>query len=249
MKIKLLFFCLMISILSWNNLFGETIKVGFEPFPPLIIDERSGYTVLMLKEIEKISDFKFDIKIMPYNRAKKKLEVKKIDLMGHTPHQKETKEFYMYAKDLDWKIKAITDMFGITKAHLEVNKFKTLKKIGTPRGNKEFYSEIFEIPLNNFYDGGLENLLKMLKRGRIDGFIFERASTMSTLKKLKINNIYYNTIDDSIEASLAVHSDKEGLKLRKKLDLLIKKLDHQKIFEEYLKYINLPQSGIVSIAD
>ena len=249
MKIKFLIISVLLNLTGGATAFGETIKVGFEPFPPLIVNENSGYTVMMLKEIEKISDLVFDITIMPYNRAKQSLKNKEIDVMGHTPHGMETKEFYQYAVDLDWKIKAITDIFGIKKENIDIETFKKLKKIGTPRGNQKFYSEIFEIPLSSFYDGSLENLLRMLKASRIDAFIFERASTMSTLKQLKIDGVFYNTIDDSISASIAVRNDSEGIALKNKIDASIRTIDCQKIFGDYMEYINLPKNGIVNVVD
>ncbi len=227
---------------------AEEVKVGLEPFPPLIKTSTTGYTVIMLKEIEKISDFKFYIKIMPYNRAKLQLKTKKIDLMGHTPSGVETKEFYAYAQDINWQINTFTDLYGIKKENVEQSKLKTMSKIGTPRGNVDFFSELLGIPAKQFYEGEIGSLLKMLKKGRIEVFIFERASTMSTIKKHKIDNIFYKMVDISVPAGLAVRTDDEGEKLKKKLDKLIKKLDTRKIFGPYLKYINLPKHGIVDIS-
>lgn len=75
------------AILICEPVFGREVKVGFEPLPPLIVDKDTGYTIDMLKAIEKISDFKFTIKIMPYNRAKHMLKTGGVDLAGHTPYR------------------------------------------------------------------------------------------------------------------------------------------------------------------
>ncbi len=234
----------MVTVCSVSH--AETVKVGFEPFPPLIIDNRSGLTVELLREIEKISDFKFDIQIMPYSRAKISLETGRISLMGHLPHGLETQEFYRYAADLDWKVKSVTDLYGTSIEKIELNHFRELFRIGTPLGNKAFFSEVFDIPLEKFNEGKLENLL-MLKLNRIDVFIFERASTMSTLKKLKIKEIVYNTLDDNAPASLAVRRDIPGMRLREKLDRLMRNVDQKRIFGEYLEYMNLPKKSEVLI--
>ncbi len=249
MKLKQMILISLFMISTTLLCYAEEVKVGLEPFPPLIKTSMTGYTVMMLKEVEKISDFKFVIKIMPYNRAKVSLKTKKIDLMGHTPSGVETKEFYTYAQDINWRINTFTDLYGINKANTDQSRLKTYKKIGTPRGNIEFFSELLGIPAKQFYAGQLGNLLMMLKKGRIDVFIFERASTMSTIKELKIKNIYYNVADVSVPAGLAVRTDKKGEKLKKKLDKLIAKLDTEKIFGPYLEYINLPQQGIVRVSD
>jgi len=247
MKAKLWIILVFIGLNFCSVSYGETIRVGLEPFPPLIIDSTSGYTIIMLKEIEKISDLRFTINIMPYNRAKLYLDAKKIDLIGHTPYGMETKEFYVYAKELDWKIKAISAMFSTIEANVEPDEFKILPRIGTPYGNKDFFSELFEIPLENFKESNLDNLLKMLSAERIDGFIFERFSTMTSLIKLDIKNIFYKNMEPSVDASCAIRNDTEGIELRHKLDQLIKKLNHKKIFGDYLKYLDLPKSGVVSV--
>ncbi|MCP4133238.1 MAG: transporter substrate-binding domain-containing protein [bacterium] len=223
---------------------SNIVKVGLEPFPPLIIDENKGYTVKMLKEIEAISDLKFNITIRPYNRSKKELERGNLDLLGHTPYKLETKEFYNYAQEIDFNIATRTDLYVTDKS-----KYKNIKKlkIGIPRGNENFASQLLGIPIENFYVGELESLLKMLKSGRIDAFWFERASTMSTLKKLKIADIYYKKYPQrQIPASLAVRKDKKGMELKQKIDSLVKKVNQKKIFKDYYIYLTMPDSGKVT---
>lgn len=233
-------------IFTIQNTWAEEIKVSLEPLPPLIIDKDNGLTVKLLKEIEKISDIKFKIGIRPYSRAKKELKDGDIQLMGHTPYQQETKAFYKFGKELKWSVATKIDVFAIKKENVDLDKFKTLPKIGTPRGNKEFMSELLEIPLKQFHEGSIENLLKMMDKGRIDVFLFERASTHTTIKKLKLKNVYYSEVL-ILPASLAVQNTAMGSKLGAKLDQLIKKSDSNRIFKDYLNFMNLPGHGVVSI--
>ena len=234
-------------IFSFTSLYAEVIKVGLEPFPPLITEEGKGFSVKMLRAMEKISDIRFKIKIMPYNRAKVELKKGIKNLIGHTPYQLETKEFYVYAQELNWSINAPLDIYSMDKGNLHPDKFKTLKKIGTPRGNEGFFSEVYGIPIEQFYSSGdIGSLLKMMKKGRIDIFLFERASTMTKIQEIGIKNVFYRNID-IIPASFGVRKDKQGTELKRKLDVLIKKVDQQQIFYEHLKYSNLPKSGIVYV--
>mgnify|MGYP000228418302 CR=1 FL=1 len=83
---------------------AQNVTVGMEPFPPFITEQVTGYSVDMLRAIEKISDLKFDIEIMTYARAKHELEFNRLDIAGHTPKELETKGFYRYAQELDWHI-------------------------------------------------------------------------------------------------------------------------------------------------
>lgn len=131
---------------------------------------------------------------------------------------------------------------------LDPVKFKADKFIGTPRGNEEFFSELYHIPIDHFYIGNLDNLLKMLGAGRIDIFLFERASTMTYVKKIAIKNVFYKNID-MLGASLAVRKDEGGSKLKRRLDDLIRKTEKLQIFKEYLEYLKMPPNGIVPLAD
>lgn len=225
--------------------YAETIRVGLEPFPPLIEKDISGYSVKLLKAVEKKSNLKFKIQIMPYNRLKIMLKNGELDLIGHTPKGAEEKVFYLYAQDIDWSIEAYTDIYMTKKIDPDLEKVKTVKLIGTPRGNKEFYSEIFGIPVENFYDGDIDNLLKMLANGRLNAFLFERASTMSTIQRLGLKGIHYRLYDGSIRAGFAVRKDDKGNMLKQRIDESIKKVDLKEIFIGYDNYIQLTESGLV----
>ncbi len=201
-----------------------------------------------LEEVEKISDLKFNIKIMPYNRAKNELKKGKTELMGHTPHRSETKDFYEYGQELNWSVLTKIDVYSVKKGNVGIDKYKTLSIIGTPRGNKEFLSGVLGIPLEQFYEGNLENLLGMLEKGRIDALLFERASTQTSIKKIKMKNVYYAEVMD-VAASFAVQKTPQGTILMKKLDDLINKSSQTKIFKDYLEFVTLPKNGIVSISE
>ncbi len=127
MKVKQCILTVFCSLFFIQPLFSETIQVGLEPLPPLIVSKTEGLTVQMLKKIEGISDLKFNIKIMPYNRAKKFLKDGQISLMGHTPHRQETKEFYTYGKELNWSVPTMIDIYGMKKANVTPTGHKNVK--------------------------------------------------------------------------------------------------------------------------
>ncbi|WP_338637070.1 substrate-binding periplasmic protein [Spirobacillus cienkowskii] len=243
--IKILFKIIILLFFINFKIYCLEIKVGLEPMPPLIIDENSGYTVKLLKEIEKKSNLKFDIQIMTYSRASEELKKGRLDLIGHTPKNKETKEFYTFAQELDFYIPTCLDLYMTKPINIKNNELKKISIIGTPLGNKDFFGNMFDIPIKNFKEGTIENLFKMLSAGRIDAFLFERASSMTTIKQLKINNIYYSLLDGELDASLAVKNDKNGSILKKRLDEEIKKINLNKLFKDYYKYTNLPKKGYV----
>ena len=235
----------IVGLLIVQNLPGQTIKVGVEPFPPLITSDLKGYTIEMLHAIEKVSDLKFSIKAMPYNRAKLELEKGEIDLMGHTPKGMEVKEFYDYAQELAWSVPTRMDFYS--KFSQRLNYPKTYR-LGTPRGNAAFTAGVLSLPVSQFYETTLENLLKMLNKDRRDVqlVVFERASTMSTIRKLDIKGIYYKNVGLGVRAGLAVAKSKKGDELKKVLEKYISRIDQKQIFQDYYNYINLPDEGTVT---
>ena len=65
----------------------------------------------------------------------------------------------------------------------------------------------------------------MLALGRLKVILFERVSTMSTIKKLNVENIYYKKMG-IVPASLAVSNTTEGLMLKTQLDNLLSGVDN-----------------------
>lgn len=248
MKIKLTAIITGLSVLIFSQLCSaQTVKAGVEPFPPLIVDKNTGYTIDLLRSIEAISALKFDIRIMSYTRAKYDLKRSQLDMIAHTPYRVETADFYDYALELDWNMETRSDLFAMSD--YKFNNINNLL-IGIPRGNKEFAGEVLGLPAKNFYESSIENLLLMLQKGRIDAFWFERASTMTTLKKLNISNVFYMKMPkDTISVGIAVQKNDEGTRLKDKMDSLMKKIDQKKLFKEYAVYLNMPDKGIFKISE
>jgi len=222
----------------------QEIFVGMEPFPPFINKKGMGYTIDMFKEIEKISNLKFNVSIMTYARAKKELKLNRIDIAGHTPKDLETSSFYQYAQELEWQLITHSDYFFLDKKYFELSSLKS-NHIGTTIGNAKFFAEQTGIELDMFVEvSSLEQLVKMLLAGRIQVIIFERVSVMTTLMKLNKDKVFYRTAG-MIPASIAVQNNEKGRLLKEKLDQLILTLDQDRIFGNYLEYMTMPDEGIV----
>ena len=240
-----LFIALLFTLIFSQAVFAQEIRVGLEPLPPLIIDKNTGYTVDMLKAIEKNTDLKFTIKIMPYNRVKHAIKSGDIDLGGHTPYKMETPDFYAYAVDVEWYVTTLIDVYAKTSGDAASDNYKVSKRIGTPRGNEGFMSELFGIPTANFMVNELDNIVKMLNVGRLDFILFERSATMSTIQKLKLPNIHYLMIDDSIKAGFAVNKNARGQEVKKLMEAAIRNTDQDSLFKDFFKYTRLPAEGVV----
>ncbi|HCY88308.1 MAG TPA: hypothetical protein DHV36_24440 [Desulfobacteraceae bacterium] len=240
-----LFLALLVTLIFSQTGTAEEIRVGLEPLPPLIIDKNTGYTVDMLKTIEKNTDLTFNIRIMPYNRVKHALKSGDIDLGGHTPYKMETPEFYTYAVDVEWFVTTLIDIYAKSAGDVASDTYKVSKRIGTPRGNEGFMSELFGIPATHFMVNELDNIVKMLNAGRLEFILFERSATMSTIQKLKLPGIHYKMIDDSIKAGFAVNKNPRGQQVKKLLEDAIRNTDQDSLFKDFFKYTRLPEQGVV----
>jgi len=241
-------FCFGMYVLFLHSANAQTIKVGLEPFPPLITQDKKGVFIDMLSAIENISDLKFDISMMNYARAKKELQGGRVDLIGLTPYHIETKAFYQYAQDLDWSILFFVDIYAKNKLNLHPDTFNKLKLIGTPRGNENFFSARYKIPVQAFHGGEIESSLKMLDKNRIELFMFERVSTMTSIRSIGIEKVYYRNID-RFPAGFSVSNNPKGNKLKQKLDSLFKQVakqaEFQKYFTEFNHHWQLPDEGLL----
>lgn len=237
-----------VSLVIVPKLLAQTLTVGLEPFPPFVDRHGKGLTINMFHEIEKISTFRFDVKMMTYARAKHELSQGRLTIAGHTPKALETESFYQYAQDLNWQINTTSDLFAFDPQFLTVQNIKS-GRIGTTLGNAHFFADILGIEKERFVEvKELGHLISLFKRGRVDVMLFERASVMTLLQQRKIENVYYKSIGN-IPASIAVAKTPAGDKLKAQLDQLITLLDTDKIFSSYLKYSRLPEAGKVPAPD
>jgi len=227
---------------------AEKINVAMEPFPPFVNAEGTGLTIDMLHAIEKISDLTFDIEIMTYARAKHQLKNQRIHIVGHTPKNLETDEFYLYAQELNWMIDATSDIFTFERKFFDLSILRK-GRIGTTTGNADFFAKQMKIPRDKFIQTAtLRQLVDMLLKRRIDVLVFERVSVMTLFQEKKMSGVYYQSIG-KVPASFAVYKNSDGEKLKEKLDKLIKQLPLETIFAGYLQHAHLPESGKVPIAN
>jgi polar amino acid transport system substrate-binding protein len=225
---------------------AEKISIAMEPFPPFVNAEGTGLTINMLNAIEDISDLEFEIEIMTYARAKHQLKNHRIQIVGHTPKNLETDEFYLYAQELNWHIDTTSDIFTFERNFFDLSRLKK-GRIGTTIGNADFFAKQMEIPRDKFIQTAtLRQLVDMLVKRRIDVLVFERVSVMTLLQEKKMAGVYYQSIG-KIPASIAVYKNPAGTKLKEKLDKLIKQLPLDTIFSGYLQFTDLPESGKVPL--
>lgn len=239
------FLLLLLLGVHWLPLAAQQVEVRLEPFPPLVNEDGSGLAVELLAEVEKVSGLEFNIRIMPYSRAKHEVRMGAADMLGPVPLGKETDEFYEWALELDWHFDTRSDLFVLDAENLHPGKLESMV-IGVPRGNSGFFSELTGVPRDRFRESGLTNLARMLATGRVDALLFERASTFDTLARLNIEGVHYRNLF-SIPAGFALHRE-HGVELAERLDAALKEIDPSPVTSTYEYFLGLPDQGVVSLS-
>ncbi|WP_339725705.1 hypothetical protein [uncultured Paraglaciecola sp.] len=225
---------------------SDEIEVGFEPFPPLINEDGSGMVVEMLSALSANHNIDFNVQIMTYGRAKKNLKNRLVKLIGMTPFQLETHDFYEYATELNWHINTHVYLFSLDKEYFNIEKLPP-GSIGTLIGNAEFLSEVVKVPLTKFVEvSHLTQLVKMLALGRLNVILFEGVAAMNTIKSLKIKDVYFKEMG-LVPSSLAVSNTAQGLMLKEKLDTFLSDVENQNFFHKFVHYTPSKDSGIIII--
>jgi len=257
---KLVIVLLFPFIFSFKLLANNSeILVGLEPFPPLVNEDGTGLVINMLDAMQERSQLTFNYQIMTYARAKKELKNARINLVGLTPKNSETKEFYQYAQELSWHFETTVDFYANSPSNFDLASLPA-HSIGTLIGNADFFAELANIPRDKFIEvSSLSQLILMMARGRLKVILFERVAMMSTIKKLSQNRlspspIEFLSLDNSqkiyykkfkmIAASLAVANNAEGKTLKKQLDKLLSENTSQ-YFKKIAPYAQLPDSGVI----
>lgn len=233
---------LLLSYSAYVYSENSHIIVSLEALPPLVQQSGEGLIVDMLSEIENISNYRFDTAIMNYARAKRQLKSGHSQLIGLTPKNSETDEFYDFAIELDWGVQLSVDLFTTSP-----NKAKNLNNIyiGVPTGNADFFSELLNIPRKNFVEvTSLPQLAQMLNKNRIDALLFERIAMAETFLETGYEEVYYQQVSIT-PASLAVAKTPEGEILKTELDNYIKVINTEIVFQNYNDYLLLPKSGSI----
>ena len=257
-KFKITF--LLLTLFSFKLIANPTdITVGLEPFPPLVNEDGSGFVINMLNALQENASLNFNYQIMTYARAKKELENHRIDMVGLTPKDSETQEFYQYAQELTWHFNTTVDLYSTSPTNFDLDKLPN-NSIGTLIGNADFFAELAGVPKEKFIEvSSLSRLVMMMARGRLKVILFERVAMMSTIKELQNDltskvptefnspespqKIYYKKFK-IIAASLAVAKNEAGYKLKKQLDKLLAENTHQ-YFEKIAPFAKLPDTGVI----
>lgn len=204
------------------------IAVGLEHAPGLLQQNGKGAIDMALHDIEKKSDsFHFSITYLSYLRAKIELEKGHIDMIGLTPKDYETKDFYSYARETDWSLDTDLVLFCNTHSALDLAHGEM---VGTPAGNEGFVAETLKMRGARFVTGTLVSLVKRLKKHRIPCIAFEQYSVLKLAHNNRIKQLYFKRIA-KVRGSFAFRKSFRNKKISKAIEEALRELNWNK----YLK--------------
>lgn len=219
---------------------GETIKVGFYSYPPMMIEQgKSGIYQDILNEVSKISGIKFDIKYYPYARVAYLFNLGAIDIEpgvfpGWVQNQKVPgvfsvpfgmiKDVLVFGTGKKIKVSKVTDLKGKTIGLVRGYSYPNLKKMIEAK-------ELTRI------DGVDEaQLLEMLSYGRFDQILISKAVAQYNIhENEKYRKFEVGDELGNYEITLRIHPDKKEI-LEKVNAALLKMLKAGTISKIYLKY-------------
>lgn len=226
---------------------AETVKVYFEPFPPLITARGEGILDHLLSEIEQRSDFRFQINIATAHRIRTLIEHGDADLIGLfaiSPPEMNLIPTPVIPLAITFQVK--NDIYVTKASNLKIEHFRTLPRIGVPYGNARFVADLVGVSYNQIYQQNMDNLCKMLAAGRIDALTFERGATMSCIERHKLEGIHYKLYPEQpVVVGLMLRDSPRGKQLKNKLDAIIATIDLDSKMKKYNYYLSLPDTGTV----
>ncbi len=162
---------------------GKTMKASLAKMPGYAESVDKGVLVDLVKAIEKILGEKIERFVVPFARSMSNIIEGEVDFhmpLIKLPESKSKKLPYDYSTETIFHVNFV--LYSNKKKLLDLNNLKNFK-IETDRAHVNY----FEFPITP--SSGIENSLKKLSVGRIDGFIFADFATDPILKQLKFQNI------------------------------------------------------------
>ncbi|WP_227545916.1 substrate-binding periplasmic protein [Marinobacter fonticola] len=234
----------LFALLAVGQTFADAkpaLRVGLEPLPPLINENRTGYSIEWLQAVAEEAGMALHIRIMPYSRAKVALITGQVDLIGHTPRGLETGGFYDDAVELNHRVPTKMDAFALTPAELDFEE-GWMELVGTPFGNSAFIADLTGVTRDRFVEASLTRIVNMLVAGRVHAVVFERMSVVTQLHHQASKPVYYRLVKE-IDAGFAVRKDNDAL--LKRLNAAAQRIDAEKIYAPYENVLDWPDRGTI----
>lgn len=236
MKIITGIFIIVFIICPVSSNFAKEYTVSLAKMPVHAISVNQGVLVDLVRAIEKTSGNKIEINVFPFSRSMKSVILNKVDF--HIPLIKndmipEEKLPYSYSSQTIFMVNFVLYTLKNSKVTLEnLEAFY----IETDSAHTDYF------PFHVIPSGRIEQSLKKLQFGRIDGFIFADSATDPILKKLGYKNIR-RQLYKRFEVKIILPKSEHGKEIDQMLTRAIEELKEDGTYEKIIGTVNKPYNN------
>ena len=234
---KMLVLLLVLSLSFSFVLSAKIIKASFAKMPQYSENVDKGVLIDLIKAIEKTLGEKIERVVVPFPRSVNNVIEGKADFhvpIIELPESKSKNLPYDYSTETIFHVN-----FALYTNKTKAIEIKNLKNLNleTDRAHIDY----FEFPIKP--SAGIENSLKKIAAGRIDGFIFADFATDPVLKKLKFSNIK-RQLFKVYDVKIILSKGTKGGAIDKKISVAIAKLKKSGEFGKIMSIIDKPYKDL-----
>jgi len=236
MKLKKVFILLLVvSLIFTFGLNAKVKKASFAKMPGYAESVNKGILIDFVKAIEKVAGIKIDRVVVPFARSVNNVVTGEADFhlpLIKLPESKSKNLPYDYSTETIFHVNFV--LYTNKSKNIAVNNLKG-KIVETDRAHIDY----FEFPIKP--SAGIENSLKKLDAGRIDGFIFADLATDPVLKKLNSKNIK-RQLFKRYDVKIILKKGGKGGEIDKLLSVAIAKLRKSGEYDRIMSVLDKPYS-------
>lgn len=206
-NIQALFICLISFNAHANNV---TLAVE-DSWPPYATEEGLGYSHQIVEEAFKSQGYNVDLQVVPYARALHLTKNGEVDGAFNVTRQTSTEAIYHFGQEP--LLVATASFYTLSEDNIEANDLNSIPdsyNIGIINGYE--YGDIFEENHKRFNVIAIrtqKQILEMMKRKRIDGFIMFDEIAKYTMEKHGFNSQDFKPIFVNHTSDIYVAFNKE----------------------------------------
>lgn len=224
----------------------DTIVVATSPYEPYFIydeksDKISGMDFDLIKEAFKESDYKVEVKIVPWDTSVKMVKNGLSDILPAISYDKDREKYLMFSDS--YRYESPYGFYTSYDKSIEVEKLSDLegKKVGVISGYT-YFAELYNLDIKIEESSKEEILFKKLLKGQLDIVVLEMESADYQVKKLKVEKVirkepYIFVLQNPVKTYLGFGTSKNHDSVCKHFNNKIKEMQQngmlKKIIDKY----------------
>jgi polar amino acid transport system substrate-binding protein len=224
---------MLVTLAVTFNLNAKVIKASFAKMPGYAESVDKGILIDFVKAIEEVLGVKIERTVVPFARSVNNAVEGEADFhlpLIKLPESKSKSLPYDYSTETIFHVNFV--LYTNKSKNISTGNLKG-KNLETDRAHINY----FEFPIKP--SAGIENSLKKVNAGRIDGFIFADFATDPVLKKLNLKNIK-RQLFKRYDVKMVLKKGGRGGEVDKLLSEAIAKLKKSGEFDKIMSVLEKP---------